>query len=541
MCRLLIVAIALIAQTAYGQNCGSQNNGALCPTGQCCSNAGFCGTTAEYCLTSQRCQAQCINDGPPPPPQGPKPPSIDTSKLFKPPDNTFATKQLVGYFSNWAQYRGLDPSVPSCDKNQSFLPENINPFLYTHLNYAFVFMANNNSIVPHEYDDLDLSMRFNKWVKGLNPSITTSFSVGGWTMNDGPSKFTGNIDYSTFFSQMASTSGSRSTFIQSCIKWARDLGFDGIDIDWEYVGDPTRGGTSADTENFTSLVKEMRDAARAEAASSGKNELLITVAAPADPDKFNLIQAKAVSDQIDWYNLMTYDFYGNWDPRMDSQAPIADTLQKGWSFTSAIDLYLNAGVPGSKINAGIPLYGRIWTIDDPSCTSPGCTGTAGISGRCTAEDGFLAYFEIKEIIDALGSQNMLSTAVNFASQDGYFLVFDDQWVGYDDENSFQAKVEIINNKGLRGAMLWAVDLDTTDFALTKTLLEYYPTCPKDGDWAATSANSDAEILCSSDSAFPQETQMRRCNEDLTWGVVDNSACNPVRPVSLAAQKCIEGQ
>lgn len=40
--------------------CGSQNNGVLCPTGQCCSQYGYCGTTAEFCLTSKRCQSQCV-------------------------------------------------------------------------------------------------------------------------------------------------------------------------------------------------------------------------------------------------------------------------------------------------------------------------------------------------------------------------------------------------------------------------------------------------------------------------------------------------
>jgi chitinase len=70
----------------------------------------------------------------------------------------------------------------------------------------------------------------------------------------------GGIDYSTFFSKMAASSSGRSTFIQSCIDWARKLGFDGIDIvsiffnqpnansiriqDWEYVGLPDRGGNS---------------------------------------------------------------------------------------------------------------------------------------------------------------------------------------------------------------------------------------------------------------------------------------------------------
>ena len=102
--------------------------------------------------------------------------------------------------------------------------------LHLKLNYAFLFMANNFTVVPHEYDDLDLCRRFNNWIHTVNPSCTTSFSVGGWTMTDGPSKYTGGVDYSTFFSQMASTAENRQIFIQSCISFAREYGFDGIDI-----------------------------------------------------------------------------------------------------------------------------------------------------------------------------------------------------------------------------------------------------------------------------------------------------------------------
>ncbi|KAG8711834.1 hypothetical protein FRC08_015380 [Ceratobasidium sp. 394] len=183
---LLVLASAALGQ---GGMCGSQAKGALCPDKQCCGQYGYCGTTSEHCLTSKRCQSRCINDGPPPPPAGPKAPSIDTSKLFKPPAGTFDDKKLVGYFSNWAQYRGLDPSTPACHNDSSFLPEHINPYLYTHVNYAFVFMADNYTIIPHEYDDEDLSLRMNRWVKKLNPTCTTSYSVGGWSMNDDTSLF----------------------------------------------------------------------------------------------------------------------------------------------------------------------------------------------------------------------------------------------------------------------------------------------------------------------------------------------------------------
>ncbi|KAG0641310.1 hypothetical protein HOY80DRAFT_745165 [Tuber brumale] len=35
--------------------CGRQSNGALCPTGQCCSEGGYCGTTKDHCM-SPLCQ-----------------------------------------------------------------------------------------------------------------------------------------------------------------------------------------------------------------------------------------------------------------------------------------------------------------------------------------------------------------------------------------------------------------------------------------------------------------------------------------------------
>lgn len=59
-CLSLLQGLALIVVVA-SQSCGPQNNGALCPTGQCCSQYGYCGTTSDFCLTSQRCQSQCVS------------------------------------------------------------------------------------------------------------------------------------------------------------------------------------------------------------------------------------------------------------------------------------------------------------------------------------------------------------------------------------------------------------------------------------------------------------------------------------------------
>ncbi|KAG9099046.1 Endochitinase 1 [Ceratobasidium sp. UAMH 11750] len=488
--------------------CGSQAKGALCPGTQCCGQYGYCGTTSEYCLTSQRCQSRCINDGPPPPPAGPKAPSIDTSKLFKPPAGTFDNKKL--------------------------LPEHINPYLYTHVNYAFVFMAENFTVIPHEYDDEDLSLHMNRWIKKLNPSCTTSYSVGGWPMNDDtifvgclrPSQYAGGIDYTPFFSRMASTSANRKVFIDLAIAWARKLEFDGIDIDWEYVGNPDRSGSSVDKANFNSLVQELRAAAHAEAGSSGKKELILTIAAPAGPDNIALINPKTIAGSIDWFNLMPYDFYGNWDTVVENQAPINDQRLPNWSFSAAIDIYLGLGVPSNQLVAGLPLYGRVWTLSDLTQTTPGSPGTAGIAGRCTAEKGYLGYFEIQEIATSQGGRG-----VNFVPGDGYYMTFDDQWVGYDDEFSFVAKMDIIT-KNLS---------DTKDFNLIKTLIGTSRSCPSDGEWPATLAGQSAEVECPNAPGF---SETRNCGNDGNWATPSNMDClvNGASQAQFLAARdvCIQG-
>ena len=47
-----------------------------------------------------------------------------------------------------------------------------------------------------------------------------------------------------------------------------------------------------------------------------------------------------------------------------------------------------------------------------------------------AQPGYLGYFEIDEIRQTLRAQNLEEQAVQFVPGDGYYMVFDDQWVGY---------------------------------------------------------------------------------------------------------------
>ncbi len=89
-----VVAIISLVQVCEAQQCGSQAGNALCANDLCCSQYGYCGSTAAYCGTG--CQSQCTSTPSPPPPasSGSGVGNILTNSLFNsffPNRNSFYT------------------------------------------------------------------------------------------------------------------------------------------------------------------------------------------------------------------------------------------------------------------------------------------------------------------------------------------------------------------------------------------------------------------------------------------------------------------
>jgi chitinase len=116
----------------------------------------------------------------------------------------------------------------------------------THIIYSFLRIRNDSLSFHHEKQENSLRQIVD--LKKVYPTLKVMVSIGGW----------GGC---SFCSSMFSSAARRKTFIETTISLFRKYGIDGLDLDWEYPaieGYPGHAYTPEDKNNFTLLVKEMR-------------------------------------------------------------------------------------------------------------------------------------------------------------------------------------------------------------------------------------------------------------------------------------------
>ncbi len=275
-------------------------------------------------------------------------------------------------------------------------------------------------------------------------------SIGGWSM-------------CKHFPEMAADPVKRARFIEDCKKLI-NMGFDGIDLDWEYPG-PFPGmnftGTNADYANFEDLVQEIRNAI-------GPDKL-ITAAMAADPKKLDGYNWSRLASTMDYFNMMTYDFNGGWSNIAGHNAPVypydgAEVPEFNWQ--STLNKLISKGVPSNKINMGAPFYGRgVVTDGNASLNAPTVKRTVDIEpDGVVSTSADYTNWPLK-VYD--GTPNYFFIKQKTGGGSGWTRQWDDQakvpymtkgnfFLSYDDEESIGIKAQFINDNNLAGTIVWTV-------------------------------------------------------------------------------------
>ena len=370
---------------------------------------------------------------------------------------TTSNKVIFGYFSEWSIY-GREFSVEK-------IPNNL-----THIVYAFLLpnpssedvKKLNNPPVPydpnipegtlvyHDYYAAKQNIEKLKTLKAKDPNKKVVISVGGWTL-------------SLAFSKIAADPVLRKRFVDSCVKYVVEHGFDGIDFDWEFVGKQGIGYNHVDEvndgPNFVQLLKETREAL--DLASPNKH-LEITAATGCNPQV--LANYTGTEPYMDYLLLMSYDFAGGWDTYGGHLSAIYHNPNSRSSDQNnchaAVKNAMKAGYPSNKICLGVPFYGRGWQkLEGNTIFGKSLNGAAtSVSPVGVGESGMSRWRDIRDNIN-----NGTYTAYeDDIAKTAYCIDANGKTWSYDSPQTVKYKAQYVVDNNLAGVLIWELSDDTND-------------------------------------------------------------------------------
>ncbi|KAI1304413.1 glycoside hydrolase superfamily [Xylaria venustula] len=242
----------------------------------------------------------------------------------------------------------------------------------THVTMAFVdpinFTTTDHYPPPPLMSVQDLRSHFDNDTK-------VGIAVGGW----GP--------FSTNFG-VVSTKEYRANFSTNLAEWMDQQGYDYVDIDWEYPGgngaqQPTNA--TAEIENFPLLLEAIK--------GKLKPERGISLALAGVPDGMKAFsspeQSKIIWDNINFITVMAYDFVNRASHMTGHHTDVE-------SCKTAVQRYIDLGLPAEKINLGFAFYAKYFQVDE-ACSNftvpDGCSivSAQDADGTDTFTSGVLTY------------------------------------------------------------------------------------------------------------------------------------------------------
>jgi chitinase len=307
-------------------------------------------------------------------------------------------------------------------------PIDVNFRLYTHLCHAFL-TADGDGRVRQTRNAPSGALTTAAHKAGVKVLI----SLGGW-------------GWDRQFAAIVSRPEAEERYATKVISIVDEFGYDGIDFDWEYPDN------AQEVAGFERLARRFRRQLDAIGARKGR-KMFVTMAASSSPGTLKWLGKEFLLETMDWINVMTYDYAGDWTDYAGHHSPLfGSSKQPGRNprSTAATMKYLveERGLPANLLAVGIPLYGRGFAVKHPyASTKEAPKGRVPREGdyrelvRLEREQGWTEHWDDE-------TKNPWLIAPDCSAV-----------IGYDDVESVGIKTEWAMKQGFRGVFFWQINAD----------------------------------------------------------------------------------
>jgi chitinase len=231
----------------------------------------------------------------------------------------------------------------------------------------------------------------------------------------------------------ASSAKNRKKFAAALVATADELGYKGIDLDWEPLFE-------SDLPDLMALATEIK-----------KRDSSLILTLPVAYVNRGLTASPefgTVEKLFDQVNIMTYDMAGTWSgwntwhhSALSGAEPTTPS-----SIETSVAAYRAAGVPQEKLGIGIPQYGYCWTgPQKPGDPVPTDNRPRTLTYNAILKDYYTSRARQYD-------QRAESPYLTFKRPKG---IGDCTFISYVDPRAARARAQYVRDQGLGGVIIWA--------------------------------------------------------------------------------------
>lgn len=245
---------------------------------------------------------------------------------------------------------------------------------------------------------------------------------------------------------------ARERFINSAIYLMGSKSFDGLNIDFEYIGTPDQKVRDGFSALIIDLYKIMRE------QYPGTVLTIDTFVDAASATRIHDIPVLAQNS--DGLVIMGYDFH---TPQSSVPGPVAPMEGGGVSIKGLMASYLDKA-PADKLILGVPYYGYDWPVKQ--------TGDKFEVSGVKQEVNAIPYAEIAEVTKRtkiLWDENAQVPWYSYLDA----VTNQNRVVYFENVRSLSVKYDYIKQNKLQGVAIWALGFDGKKTELAQTLIDKF--------------------------------------------------------------------